>query len=144
MTQLATDPRHRIRSSADRNHDDRRDGSFNFTTAIVCRVSNSLADHTSFDGLSPGGGSVVDVEKCRTELEHVVQVLRHGARLDVVELPSDEQQPDGLFVGDIAVVIGGVGLICNPPTFNGRPSRNGEVGFTFILPRESSSDIPCA
>jgi len=127
MAQLGADPRHPSRSTADRYHDDdRRGGSFYFTTAIVCRVSNSLADHTSFDRQS-SEGSVIDIERCRTELEQLVQVLRHGAGLDVVELPSDEQQPDGLFVGDIAVVIGGVALICNPPTFKSRPSRNGEV-----------------
>jgi dimethylargininase len=112
------------RASSDRNHDDMWDRNFHFTTAIVCRVSNSLAEHTSFDRR---GSDVVDAEKCRTELERLVDVLRHGAGLDVVELPSDEQQPDGLFVGDIAVVIGGVALICNPPDYEGRPSRHGEV-----------------
>jgi len=47
--------------------------------------------------------------------------------LKVTEIPSDENQPDGVFVSDIAVVIGSVALICNPPRFNNRPSRQGEV-----------------
>lgn len=112
-------------ASADRYHEEHHDRSFKFTTAIVCRVSNSLAEQTSFDRVL--SGAAVDVTKCRSELERLVDVLRHGAGLDVVELPSDEHQPDGLLVADIAVVIGSVALICNPPTFNGRPSRHGEV-----------------
>jgi hypothetical protein len=115
------------RSSSDRHQDEWRDRHFHFTTAIVCRVSNSLADQTSFERHPVRADGDVDVAKCRTELERLVEVLRHGAGLDVVELPSDEQQPDGLFVGDIAVVIGGVALICNPPNVEGLPSRHGEV-----------------
>jgi len=61
------------------------------------------------------------------ELEHLVEVLRGELGLDVVELPSDEHQPDGVYVADMAVVIGSVALICNPPRFNNRPSRHGEV-----------------
>lgn len=120
------------KSSSDHNQDDWRDRNFHFTTAIVCRVSNSLADQTSFERQPVRGSSAVDVAKCRTELERLVEVLRHGAGMDVVELPSDEQQPDGLFVGDIAVVIGGVALICNPPNLDGLPSRHGEVSFDQV------------
>ena len=123
------------RSSTDHHHDDRRDRNFHFTTAVVCRVSNSLSNQTSFDKQSSDDASVADAARCRVELERLVEVLRHGAGLDVVELPSDEQQPDGVFVGDIAVVIGGVGLICNPPTFNSRPSRNGEVSRSTACQR---------
>jgi len=64
---------------------------------------------------------------CRQELERLVEVLRGDVGLDVVELPSDEHQPDGVYVADIAVVVGSVALICNPPRFSDRPSRHGEV-----------------
>jgi len=99
--------------------------SFRFNTAVVCRVANSFGDKSSFE--QPVGAAPVDVARCRHEFERLVDVLRAGAGLDVVELPSDEQQPDGVFVGDIAVVIGGTALICNPPSFKNRPPRHGEV-----------------
>jgi dimethylargininase len=99
--------------------------SFRFNTAVVCRVAASFADSSSFE--HPVGGAPVDVARCRLELERLVELMRGSAGLDVVELPSDEQQPDGLFVGDIAVIVGGTALICNPPTFANRPSRHGEI-----------------
>jgi len=70
-------------------------------------------------------------------LERLVEVLRGELGLDVVELPSDEKQPDGVYVADIAVVIGSVALICNPPRFNNRPSRHGEV-CTCIVDQSTS------
>ena len=77
----------------------------------------------------------------RQELERLVEVLRGDVGLDVVELPSDEHQPDGVYVADIAVVVGSVALICNPPRFSDRPSRHGEVRqsklfahFLFVQP----------
>jgi len=105
--------------------------SFRFNTAVVCRVANSFGEQSSFDGESTtdaGVGVRPHVVECRQELERLVEVLRGDFGLDVVELPSDERQPDGVFVSDIAVVIGGVALICNPPRFSNRPSRHGEVG----------------
>lgn len=99
--------------------------SFRFNTAVVCRVANSFGDKSSFE--QPVGAAPVDVPRCRHEFERLVDVLRASAGLDVVELPSDEQQPDGVFVGDIAVVIGGTALICNPPSFKNRPARHGEI-----------------
>jgi len=98
---------------------------FRFTTAVVCRVANSFGEKSSFDAAEVGVRP--HVGECRQEVERLVEVLRDDVGLDVVELPSDEQQPDGVFVADIAVVIGAVALICNPPRFNNRPSRHGEV-----------------
>jgi len=107
--------------------------SFRFNTAVVCRVASSFGERSSFEGGSTMNADAdaevqPHVVECRQELERLVEVLRGDLGLDVVELPSDEQQPDGVFVSDIAVVIGGVALICNPPRFNSRPSRHGEVG----------------
>jgi len=98
---------------------------FRYDTAVVCRVASSFGERSSFDCVS--AAERVDAGQCRQELEGLVEVLRGELGLDVVELPSDEHQPDGLFVSDIAVVIGAVALICNPPRFNNRPSRHGEV-----------------
>ena len=70
--------------------------------------------------------------KARREHEELVEALRRIG-LDVIELPSDEKHPDGLFVDDIAVVIHGTALICNPPTLNDRPTRQGEVPSGFLV-----------
>jgi len=104
--------------------------SFHFNTAVVCRVASSFGERSSFedDAKSDGDTGVrPHVAECRQEMERLVDALRGGLGLDVVELPSDEHQPDGVFVSDIAVVIGSVALVCNPPRFNNRPSRHGEV-----------------
>lgn len=104
--------------------------SFRFNTAVVCRVASSFGDRSSFDDGAATDSDVgvqPHVAECRQELERLVEMLRGDLGLDVVELPSDEHQPDGVFVSDIAVVIGGVALICNPPRFYNRPSRHGEV-----------------
>lgn len=104
---------------------------FRFNTAVVCRVASSFGDKSSFEDSSTSdiadAGSRPHVAECRQELERLVEVLRGEMGLDVVELPSDEHQPDGVYVGDVAVVIGSVALICNPPRFNSRPSRHGEI-----------------
>ena len=104
--------------------------SFRFNTAVVCRVASSFGARSSFKDDSTTDADVgiqPHAAECRQELERLVEVLRGALGLDVVELPSDEHQPDGVFVSDIAVVIGGVALICNPPRFSNRPSRHGEV-----------------
>jgi len=100
---------------------------FRFNTAVVCRVASSFGEQSSFRTTSADAKDQPHAAECRQELERLVEVLRGDLGLDVVELPSDEQQPDGVFVSDIAVVIGGVALICNPPRFDNRPSRHGEV-----------------
>jgi len=103
---------------------------FRFNTAVVCRIASSFGDQSSFED-ADAGGVQIHVSECRQELERLVEVLRGDLGLDVVELPSDEHQPDGVFVSDIAVVIGGVALICNPPRFDNRPLRHGEVNSLF-------------
>jgi dimethylargininase len=66
----------------------------------------------------------------------MVEALRRLS-VDVIELPCDEKHPDGLFVDDIAVVINGTALICNPPTIDGKPSRQGELAVVrHVLRRE--------
>jgi len=71
-------------------------------------------------------GKTIDIDKARKEHEELVEALRRIG-LDVIELPCDEKHPDGLFVDDIAVVINGTALICNPPSFKDKPSRQGEL-----------------
>ena len=96
---------------------------FKFNFALVSRVANSFAESSSYDLLR---GERVDIDKARQEHETLVDALRRIG-VDVVELPCDEKHPDGLFVDDVAVVINGTALICNPKSIQGRPSRQGEV-----------------
>jgi dimethylargininase len=102
---------------------------FKFNFALVSRIANSFADQSSFD-LRPG--QTINIERARKEHEDLVEALRRIG-LDVIELPSDEKLPDGLFVDDVAVVIHGTALMCNPPSFKDRPSRQGEVGPSISL-----------
>ena len=102
---------------------------FKYNFALVSRIANTFAESSSFplkdDNLK------INVEKARKEHEDLVEALRRIG-LDVIELPSDDKHPDGLFVGDIAVVIHGTALICNPPTFKDKPTRQGEVRTMII------------
>ena len=97
---------------------------FKYNFAVVSRIAHSFQDSSSFS-MKPGV-SPINIDKARDEHEHLVDALRRLG-LDVIELPSDEKHPDGLFVDDIAVVINGTALICNPPTIKDKPSRQGEV-----------------
>ena len=96
---------------------------FKYNFALVSRIAASFADSSSFPVKK---GKVLDIDKARKEHEELVEALRRIG-LDVIELPCDEKHPDGLFVDDIAVVINGTALICNPPSFKDKPSRQGEV-----------------
>jgi len=96
---------------------------FKYNFALVSRIASSFAENSSFDVRV---GQKVNIERARKEHEDLVETLRRIG-LDVIELPSDEKHPDGLFVDDVAVVIHGTALMCNPPTFKDRPSRQGEV-----------------
>ena len=96
---------------------------FRYNFALVSRIANSFRDSSSFDLKGHAG---IDIDKARKEHEELVETLRRIG-VDVIELPCDEKHPDGLFVDDIAVVINGTALICNPPTRPDRPSRQGEV-----------------
>ena len=97
---------------------------FRYNFALVSRIASTFADTSSFDLVK--GASPINVDKARREHEDLVEALRRIG-LDVIELPSDDKHPDGLFVGDIAIVIHGTALICNPPTAKDRPTRQGEV-----------------
>ncbi|ESN91638.1 hypothetical protein HELRODRAFT_96321 [Helobdella robusta] len=97
---------------------------FKYNFALVSRVANSFAETSSYDLINPK--FAIDIERARREHEELVDALRRLG-VDVIELPNDERQPDGLFVDDIAVVINGTALICNPPTLPNRPSRQGEL-----------------
>lgn len=101
---------------------------FKYNFALVSRVANSFAESSSYDLLR---GERVDIDRARQEHETLVDALRRIG-LDVVELPCDEKHPDGLFVDDVAVVINGTALICNPPSIGGRPSRQGEVCHVHV------------
>jgi len=108
---------------------------FKYNFALVSRIANSFAENSSFD---LRGGQTVNIERARKEHEDLVETLRRIG-LDVIELPLDEKHPDGLFVDDVAIVIHGTALMCNPPTFKDRPSRQGEV--TLFLCHSCSSSM---
>ena len=110
---------------------------FKYNFALVSRIANSFRDSSSFDLKA---GRPIDIEKARREHEELVETLRRIG-VDVIELPCDEKHPDGLFVDDIAVVINGTALVCNPPTIKDRPSRQGEVCFVLFL--DSTCFIEC-
>lgn len=96
---------------------------FRYNFALVSRVANSFAERSSYDLIK---GQSINIDVARQEHEALVDALRRIG-VDVVELPCDDQHPDGLFVDDIAVVINGTALICNPPSYPDKPSRQGEV-----------------
>jgi len=102
---------------------------FRYNFALVSRIANAFQTSSSFDLKK---GQTIDIDKARREHEELVEALRRIG-LDVIELPSDEKHPDGLFVDDIAVVIHGTALICNPPNLNDRPTRQGEVSTRPFL-----------
>ena len=101
------------------------DNAFRYNYALVSRISGSFKDNSSFD-LKPG--TEIDIDKARDEHEQFVETLRR-IMVDVIELPCDELHPDGVFINDVAVVLNGTALICNPPSIENRPSREGEVDY---------------
>ena len=102
---------------------------FKYNFALVSRVANSFADSSSYDLVD--SRFAIEIDRARREHEELVDALRRIG-VDVIELPNDERQPDGLFVDDIAVVINGTALICNPPSLPNRPSRQGEVFLILV------------
>lgn len=112
---------------------------FKYNFAIVSRIASSFVENSSFDLRV---GQKVNIGRARREHEDLVETLRRIG-LDVIELPSDEKHPDGLYVDDVAVVIHGTALMCNPPTFKDRPSRQGEVLLLLaFLPRSDRCSAP--
>lgn len=103
---------------------------FKYNFALVSRVANSFAETSSYDLVDPK--LAIDIDRARREHEELVDALRRIG-VDVIELPCDERQPDGLFVDDIAVVINGTALICNPPSLPNKPSRQGEVVYSRLF-----------
>lgn len=99
---------------------------FKYNFALVSRVASSFAETSSYDLVD--SRFAIDIDRSRREHEELVDALRRIG-VDVIELPCDERQPDGLFVDDVAVVINGTAFICNPPSLPNRPSRQGEVVF---------------
>lgn len=95
---------------------------FKYNYALVSRISRSFENESNFDLKTRAG---IDAEKARDEFEDFVKTLHKI--IDVIELPCDELHPDGVFINDVAVVLNGTALICNPPPVKGRPSRDGEV-----------------
>ena len=78
-----------------------------YTHAIVSRVPRSFQNVPTVDG------TCIDTDKAQAQHQDLVSVLR-GLGLDVLELPPDEDSPDSVFVGDCAVVVNGVALLCRP------------------------------
>ena len=102
---------------------------FRYTEAIVSRIPDSLSNTVGGGGGDGGDGSKsksgkinkenkdkmvkIDLSKCRAEFESLVTVLREIG-LDVIELPPDESCPLSPFVGDVAFVINGMGVVTKP------------------------------
>ena len=103
---------------------------FRYTEAIVSRIPDSLSNTVGGGGGDGGGdgsksksGKInkenkdkmvkIDLSKCRAEFESLVTVLREIG-LDVIELPPDESCPLSPFVGDVAFVINGMGVVTKP------------------------------
>lgn len=107
---------------------------FRHNFAIVSRVSWAFAEQSSFDLVD--SKKKVDFENSVKQSEELRENLRHVG-LQVIEMPSDDKCPDGVFIGDIAVVINGTALMCHPPDIKGRPSRQSEVAMLrSVLRRE--------
>ena len=70
----------------------------------------------------------IDVAEAKKEHESYVQLLRE-LELDVIEMQSDEELPDSVFVEDCAVVCNNIALITKP----GNPTRLKEVRKHFAL-----------
>jgi dimethylargininase len=107
---------------------------FHFTSAIVCRVANSLKDAALCQREIK---EVMNIDKARRQHQDYIAILRKLG-LDVIELQSDETLPEGVFVEDTAVICDGIALICRP----GLPGRLKEVDIIrTILRREGLSIV---
>ncbi|CAH1787660.1 unnamed protein product [Owenia fusiformis] len=87
---------------------------FKYNFAVVSRIPDSFTTRCK--------GENLDLTEARKKHYDLVETLRN-MQLDVLELPPDERHPEGVFVEDIAVVINGTALICNPAD----STRQGEV-----------------
>lgn len=86
--------------------------------ALIRSIGRSFADALTMRPKT----APIDVELARLQHRRYAAALtRAGAEL--VELPADDEFPDGCFVEDCAVVAGGTALITRP----GAPSRRGEI-----------------
>ena len=96
---------------------------FRHNFAIVSRVTWAFAEQSSFEIVDK---KKIDLDMSIKQSEELRENLRHVG-LQVIEMPSDDKCPDGVFIGDIAVVINGTALMCHPPEVKGKPSRQSEV-----------------
>lgn len=64
----------------------------------------------------------IEIDVAKKEHEAYVQLLRE-LELDVIEMPSDEELPESVFVEDTAVICNHIALITKP----GNPTRLKEV-----------------
>ena len=94
---------------------------YRYNYAIVSRIADTFKDNCSTKK------GTIDLEKARFEHENLVESLRKIG-LDVLELPSDDRHPDGLFVDDTAVVINGIALVCSLH----KAERKGEVRVVSV------------
>ncbi|CAG7719242.1 unnamed protein product, partial [Allacma fusca] len=108
---------------------------FRYTEAIVSRIPETLSVGRDTQG-KENHELKIDLHKCREEFEVLVTVLREIG-LDVVELPPDESCPNSPFVGDVAFVINGMGVVTKPKS----KERQAEVNtIRTVLKKEL--DIP--
>lgn len=56
----------------------------------------------------------VEIDLAKQEHEAFVQLLRDVTELDVIEMPSDEELPESVFVEDTAVVCNNIALLTKP------------------------------
>ena len=89
-----------------------------FTHAIIRGIPNSFCEHA----VRKNKLNVIDLEKARQQLKTYVQNLK-ACGVQVLELASDESQPDCVYVEDTAVAVGSRVLL----THMGHPNRRKEV-----------------
>jgi dimethylargininase len=87
-------------------------------TALIRNIPDSFDQALVRDGRPH-----LDVELARAQHERYCRHLE-DAGYAILEVPTDENHPDSVFVEDTAVIVGSVALITRP----GAPSRRGETG----------------
>ena len=88
-------------------------------TALIRPVPDNFACCVTAMPVSPP----LDPRQARRQHAAYRIALEEGG-FSVVTVPFDERHPDGCFIEDVAVVVGGRALAARP----GHPSRRGEVG----------------
>jgi dimethylargininase len=95
-----------------------------FTHAIVRRPGARLADGITTAALGPP-----DIDRARRQHDGYIAALE-ACGLEVIVLPGDDDQPDSVFVEDVALLTPGCAIVTRP----GADSRRGETdGWASVL-----------